>query len=93
MLVSSVVFNAAFAVVPLFLAPMSDYVGRNPVYLVSYLLFTLWFIGLALGQNIWSMSKRALLRSLRELPDTDRPSSIQSFSASSQDASGRPGTF
>ncbi|KAK4703431.1 hypothetical protein P7C70_g2788, partial [Phenoliferia sp. Uapishka_3] len=49
------VFNAAFAIVPLVLAPMSDYVGRNPVYLISYAGFTLWFIGLALGKNIWSM--------------------------------------
>ncbi|KAL8291342.1 hypothetical protein RQP46_002320 [Phenoliferia psychrophenolica] len=49
------VFNAAFAVVPLVLAPMSDYIGRNPVYLLSYGGFTLWFIGLALGKNIWSM--------------------------------------
>lgn len=69
----TVVFNAAFAVVPLILAPMSDYIGRNPVCkstrtdllraklttspadLISYAGFTLWFIGLALGKNIWSM--------------------------------------
>lgn len=29
------VFNAAFAFIPLFFAPLSESIGRNPVYLYS----------------------------------------------------------
>ncbi|CDZ96695.1 Synaptic vesicle transporter SVOP and related transporters (major facilitator superfamily) [Phaffia rhodozyma] len=49
------VFNAAFSVVPLFFAPLSETIGRNPVYLVNYALFTVFFIPLALGKNIWTI--------------------------------------
>ncbi len=45
-------FNGAFSVVPLFLGPLSEFVGRNPIYLGCYALFTVWFIPLALAKNI-----------------------------------------
>lgn len=50
--VGMLLFNGAFAVVPLFLGPLSEFVGRNPIYLGCYAFFTVWFIPLALAQNI-----------------------------------------
>ena len=50
--VGMLLFNGAFSVVPLFLGPLSEFVGRNPVYLGCYALFTVWFIPLALARNI-----------------------------------------
>ncbi|PWN46583.1 MFS general substrate transporter [Violaceomyces palustris] len=50
--VGMLLFNGAFSIVPLFLGPMSEFVGRNPVYLGCYALFTVWFIPLALAKNI-----------------------------------------
>ncbi|KAL1698500.1 MFS general substrate transporter [Schizophyllum commune] len=46
------VFNASFAVVPMFLGPLSEFLGRNPIYLGCYIMFTVWFIPLALAKNI-----------------------------------------
>lgn len=41
-----------FAVGPLMLAPMSEYFGRNPVYMISWLLLVIFQIPLALAPNI-----------------------------------------
>ncbi|OCF36230.1 polyamine transporter [Kwoniella heveanensis BCC8398] len=41
-----------FAVGPMFLAPLSEYWGRRPVYLVSWTIFTIFQIPLALAQNL-----------------------------------------
>ncbi|KII92919.1 hypothetical protein PLICRDRAFT_134932 [Plicaturopsis crispa FD-325 SS-3] len=46
------VFNAMFAIVPMFFGPLSEFVGRNPIYLGCYIFFTIWFIPLALAKNI-----------------------------------------
>ncbi|TIC55684.1 MFS general substrate transporter [Wallemia mellicola] len=48
------VFNASFALVPLFLAPLSEYIGRNPIYLVNYACFVAFFFQLGFAQNIWT---------------------------------------
>ncbi|CAO1618429.1 unnamed protein product [Sympodiomycopsis kandeliae] len=53
--VALLVFNGAFAFVPLFLGPLSEFVGSRPVYLISMFFFCVWFIGLALSQNIGSI--------------------------------------
>ncbi|EPQ31657.1 uncharacterized protein PFL1_00990 [Pseudozyma flocculosa PF-1] len=50
--VGMLLFNGAFSIVPLFLGPLSEFVGRNPIYLGCYVLFTLFFIPQALGKNI-----------------------------------------
>ncbi|KAL0252953.1 hypothetical protein I308_102347 [Cryptococcus tetragattii IND107] len=41
-----------FAVGPMFLAPLSEYWGRRPVYIVSWTIFTIFQIPLALAQNV-----------------------------------------
>jgi hypothetical protein len=38
-LVGMLTFQTAFAAAPMFLAPLSEFVGRKPVFLVTYLLF------------------------------------------------------
>lgn len=53
--VGMLVFNGAFAIVPLFLGPLSEFIGSRPVYLVSMFFFVVWFILLALAQNIGSI--------------------------------------
>lgn len=53
--VGMLVFNGAFAFVPLFLGPLSEFVGSRPVYLISMAFFCVWFIGLALAPNIGSV--------------------------------------
>lgn len=45
-------FNAAFSIVPLFLGPLSEFIGAAPVYLFSYAGFVLFFIPIALAKNI-----------------------------------------
>ncbi|PKX91208.1 MFS transporter [Aspergillus novofumigatus IBT 16806] len=45
-------FNFTCALAPLFLAPFCELAGRRVVYVGAYVLFTIMFIGLALGQNI-----------------------------------------
>lgn len=46
------IFNIAFAIVPPFLGPLSEFVGAQPVYLVCYTLFVVWFIPLFTAKNI-----------------------------------------
>ncbi|KAE9395012.1 MFS general substrate transporter [Gymnopus androsaceus JB14] len=46
------VFNASFAIVPMFLGPLSEFLGRNLVYLGCYAMFCIWFIPIALAKNI-----------------------------------------
>lgn len=46
------VFNQTSGVVPLFLAPFCELVGRKIVYISGFLGFCLCFIGLALGRNM-----------------------------------------
>ncbi|OCF73534.1 polyamine transporter [Kwoniella mangroviensis CBS 8886] len=41
-----------FAFGPMFLAPLSEYWGRRPVYLVSWTIFTIFQIPLALAKNL-----------------------------------------
>jgi len=55
------VFNASFAIVPMFLGPLSEFVGRNPIYLGCYTLFTIFFIPLALAKNIGTVIAARLL--------------------------------
>lgn len=45
-------FNIVCAIAPLILAPFCELVGRKVIYAGAYFLFTLCFIGLALGKNI-----------------------------------------
>lgn len=44
--------SGSFAIVPMFFGPLSEFIGRNPIYLVSYALFIVFFIPLALAQNV-----------------------------------------
>jgi MFS family permease len=37
---------------PMFLAPLSEYFGRSPVYIISYGIFLLYLLGSALVQNL-----------------------------------------
>ena len=45
-------FNFLCALAPLFLAPFCELVGRRVIYVGSFILFSIMFIGLALGKNI-----------------------------------------
>ena len=45
-------FNFTCALAPLFLAPFCELAGRRVVYVGAYYLFSIMFIGLALGKNI-----------------------------------------
>ncbi|KAK4702416.1 hypothetical protein P7C70_g3805, partial [Phenoliferia sp. Uapishka_3] len=45
-------FILGFALGPLFLAPLSEFFGRRPVYLISWFLFTVFQIPLAVPPNI-----------------------------------------
>ncbi|KAL2207774.1 MFS general substrate transporter [Sarocladium strictum] len=40
------------AVGPMFLSPLSEFYGRRPIYLVSFLLFVIWMIPQAVAHNI-----------------------------------------
>jgi multidrug resistance protein len=40
------------AVGPMFLSPLSEFYGRRPIYLVSFLLFLIWMIPQAVAHNI-----------------------------------------
>ncbi|KAG6356419.1 hypothetical protein INS49_015807 [Diaporthe citri] len=51
-----------FAVGPLMLAPMSEYFGRNPVYMLSWLLLVIFQIPLALAPNIATVIACRLLQ-------------------------------
>ncbi|OJJ43103.1 hypothetical protein ASPZODRAFT_104002 [Penicilliopsis zonata CBS 506.65] len=37
---------------PMFLAPLSEFYGRRPVYIISMFLFVIWIIPTALAQNL-----------------------------------------
>ncbi|KAI2994314.1 hypothetical protein CBS147346_10563 [Aspergillus niger] len=55
-------FNIICAIAPMFLAPFCELVGRRVIYVGAYILFSVMFIGLALGKNIaTSLVCRALL--------------------------------
>lgn len=41
-----------FALGPMTLAPLSEYYGRSPIYIVSYGIFLLWVLGTALVQTL-----------------------------------------
>ncbi|GFZ44363.1 hypothetical protein JCM24511_02085 [Saitozyma sp. JCM 24511] len=45
-------FILGFALGPMLLAPLSEYWGRRPVYLVSWTIFTLFQLPLALAKNL-----------------------------------------
>lgn len=51
-----------FAVGPLMLAPLSEYFGRNPVYMLSWLLLVIFQIPLALAPNIATVIACRLLQ-------------------------------
>lgn len=51
-----------FAIGPLMLAPLSEYFGRNPVYIVSWLLLVIFQIPLALAPNIGTVLVCRLLQ-------------------------------
>lgn len=40
------------AVGPMLLSPLSEFYGRRPIYLTSFLLFVIWMIPQAVGHNI-----------------------------------------
>jgi multidrug resistance protein len=40
---------------PMVLAPLSEFYGRRPIYVWSYIFFTIWLIPCAVGQNIQTM--------------------------------------
>lgn len=46
------IFPLGFGVGPLFTAPLSEAYGRYPLYVVSSLMYTIFFIPTAYGQNI-----------------------------------------
>ncbi|BFZ64106.1 hypothetical protein YB2330_005245 [Saitoella coloradoensis] len=46
-------FIAGLGTGPLFLAPLSEFFGRRPIYLISYTLFCLLNIPLALSPTVW----------------------------------------
>lgn len=48
-------FVFGLAIGPLFLAPMSEFYGRRPVYLVSYAFYTIWLVPSAVAKNIQTM--------------------------------------
>lgn len=66
-------FNAAFAIFPLLAAPLSDSVGRNPVYLACYFCFVLFFIPLAWARNIWTIIVRRRHSCLLPTSPADAP--------------------
>lgn len=47
---STFVLGIAFG--PMLLGPMSEFYGRRPIYLVSWLMFVIWIIPEAVGTNI-----------------------------------------
>ncbi|SPO41362.1 related to multidrug resistant protein [Pseudozyma flocculosa] len=46
------IYALGFAIPPLVLAPLSEVFGRNPIYLVCHLCYTVLFIGVGAAQNI-----------------------------------------
>ncbi|BGP43462.1 hypothetical protein JCM10449v2_007497 [Rhodotorula kratochvilovae] len=48
-------FLAGYCAGPLIWAPLSEIIGRRPVFVVSLLIFAIFQIGDALAQNIWTL--------------------------------------
>ncbi|GAA6034746.1 hypothetical protein JCM8097_001149 [Rhodosporidiobolus ruineniae] len=48
-------FLLGYCLGPLIWAPMSELVGRRPVFVISMLIFAIWQIGDALAKNIWTV--------------------------------------
>ncbi|ETS64313.1 hypothetical protein PaG_01157 [Moesziomyces aphidis] len=46
------VYPLGFALPPLVLAPLSEVFGRNPMYLVCHLCYTILFVGLGFAKNL-----------------------------------------
>ncbi|UZJ54056.1 hypothetical protein CBS101457_003376 [Exobasidium rhododendri] len=46
------IYALGFGLPPLVLAPLSEVFGRNPIYLVSHLLYTVLFIGVGFARNM-----------------------------------------
>ncbi|KAF2117270.1 benomyl/methotrexate resistance protein [Lophiotrema nucula] len=40
---------------PMFLSPLSEFYGRRPIYIGSFLFFTIWLIPCAVAQNLQTM--------------------------------------
>ena len=40
---------------PMFLAPLSEFYGRRPIYLISWAAFVIWLIPCAVAQNIQTL--------------------------------------
>jgi len=45
-------YALGFGLPPLVLAPFSEVFGRKPVYLITHLAYTIFFVGVAMSQNI-----------------------------------------
>jgi MFS family permease len=48
-------FIFGLGVGPLFLAPLSEFLGRRMIYIVSFAFFVIWLIPCAVAQNIQTM--------------------------------------
>ncbi|KIW18743.1 hypothetical protein PV08_03032 [Exophiala spinifera] len=48
-------FVIGLAMGPMFLAPMSEFYGRQPIYVVSMVMFTIWLIPEAVAQGMATM--------------------------------------
>ncbi|KAI9762421.1 MAG: hypothetical protein M4579_000397 [Chaenotheca gracillima] len=48
-------FVMGLGIGPLFLAPLSEFYGRRPIYLCSFSMFLIWIIPCAVAQNIQTM--------------------------------------
>ena len=78
-------FNAAFSIVPLFLGPLSEFVGSQPVYLICYAVFVVFFIPLALAKNVATvLVSRFLLGCAGAAGTTIIPGTLASIWATSE---------
>jgi multidrug resistance protein len=48
-------FVMGIALGPMLLSPLSEFYGRRPIYLVSWLMYLIWIIPSAVAQNIQTM--------------------------------------
>ncbi|KAL2842288.1 major facilitator superfamily domain-containing protein [Aspergillus pseudodeflectus] len=58
------VFILGMGVGPMFVAPMSEFYGRRPIYFISLALFTIWLIPCAAAPNYGTMIAGRLLSGL-----------------------------
>ncbi|KAL4877097.1 efflux pump antibiotic resistance protein [Aspergillus karnatakaensis] len=58
------VFIFGMGLGPMFVAPLSEFYGRRPIYLVTYVLFTIWLIPCAVADNLATMIAGRLLSGL-----------------------------